>query len=117
MEYSPSPKFAKILFHLNNALKIGVDVTKPLEAVIDELTTQEVLEVKKYGKKLNTLVIFYMVAAIVLPSLGISLFMVMANFINLPIGLRGLLIITFFVAVLQFVFIALFRSIRPLVEI
>ena len=117
IEYSPSEKFAKILFYLNNALKIGVDVTKPLSSIIDELTVQEELEVKKYGKKLNTLVIFYMVAAVVLPSLGISLLMVMANFVNFTIGLRGLLIITMFVAILQFIFIALFRSIRPMVEL
>jgi len=117
IEYSPSEKFAKILFYLNNALKIGVDVTKPLSSIIDELTVQEILEVKKYGKKLNTLVIFYMVAAVVLPSLGISLLMVMANFVNFAIGLRGLLIITMFVAILQFIFIALFRSIRPMVEL
>jgi pilus assembly protein TadC len=117
MEYSPSEKFGKILFHLNNALKIGIDVTKPLEAVLDELTTEEELDVKKYGKKLNTLVIFYMVAAVVIPSLGISLLMVMANFVDFQIGLRGLLVITFFVAILQFVFIAMFRSIRPLVDI
>ena len=117
VEYSPSEKFSKILFYLNNALKIGVDVTKPLNSILDELTVQEELEVKKYGKKLNTLVIFYMVAAVVLPSLGISLLMVMANFVNFSIGINGLLVITLFVGILQFVFIALFRAIRPMVEL
>jgi archaeal flagellar protein FlaJ len=117
IEYSPSEKFSKILFYLNNALKIGVDVTKPLSSILDELTVQEELEVKKYGKKLNTLVIFYMVAAVVLPSLGISLFMVMANFVNFSIGIRGLLVITLFIGILQFIFISLFRSIRPMVEL
>ena len=117
VEYCPSEKFAKILFQLNNALKIGVDVTKPLESLLREITKEEEIEVQKYGKKLNSLVIFYMVAAIVIPSLGISLFMVVSNFINLPISMRGLLVITFFVMVLQFIFIALFRSIRPNVDL
>ena len=117
VEYCPSEKFAKILFQLNNSLKIGVDVTRPLESLLREITKEEEIEVQKYGKKLNSLVIFYMVAAIVVPSLGISLFMVVSNFINLPITIRGLLLITFFVMVLQFIFIGLFRSIRPNVDL
>ncbi len=117
VEFCPSEKFAGILFQLNNALKVGVDVTKPLESLLKELTKGESIELQRYGKKLNTLVIFYMVAAIVLPSLGISLFMVVTNFINLPVTLKGLLLITFFIIVLQFVFISLFRSIRPSIDI
>ncbi len=117
VEYCPSEKFARILFQLNNALKVGVDVTKPLESLLQELTKVEEIEVQRYGKKLNTLVIFYMVAAIVLPSLGISLFMVITTFINLPVTLKGLLFITLFVLVMQFIFIALFRGIRPSVDL
>ncbi|MBI2646864.1 type II secretion system F family protein, partial [Candidatus Woesearchaeota archaeon] len=69
MIYSPSEKLKKVLFHINNALKLGIDVTKPLESVLEEITRQEELEIKKYGKKLNTLVIFYMLAAVIIPSL------------------------------------------------
>lgn len=87
IEYCPSDKLAKVLFQLNNALKIGIDVTRPLESLLHEITKEEEIEVKRYGKKLNSIVIFYMVAAIVIPSLGISLFMVVSNFINLPITL------------------------------
>lgn len=115
--YCPSEKFARILFQLNNALKIGVDVTKPLESLLQTLTKGEEIELQRYGKKLNTVVIFYMVAAIVIPSLGISLFMVITNFINLPVTLNGLLAISFFVVVLQFIFISLFRGIRPDIDL
>ncbi|HIH05008.1 TPA: hypothetical protein HA281_00075 [Candidatus Woesearchaeota archaeon] len=115
--YCPSEKFARILFQLNNALKIGVDVTKPLESLLQTLTKGEEIELQRYGKKLNTVVIFYMVAAIVIPSLGISLFMVITSFINLPMTLNGLLAISFFVVVLQFIFISLFRGIRPNIDL
>src|SRR3989344_2305362 len=33
MIYSPSDKLRRILFHINNALQLGIDVTKPLESV------------------------------------------------------------------------------------
>ncbi|HLG24902.1 MAG TPA: type II secretion system F family protein [Candidatus Nanoarchaeia archaeon] len=115
--FSPSEKLRKILFHLNNALQLGIDVTKPLESVLKELTTEEEIEIKRYGKKLNTMVIFYMLAAVILPSLGVAMFIVISSFINLPISLTGLLVFIFFLIVLQFIFITLFRSIRPQVNL
>ena len=117
MIYSPSEKLRKILFHINNALQLGIDVTKPLESVLDEITREEALEIKKYGKKLNTLVIFYMLAAVILPSLGVAMFIVISSFINLAINLRGLFIFIFFILILEFIFIALFKSIRPMVSL
>lgn len=117
MVYSPSEKLRKILFHVNNALQLGIDVTKPLESVLGELTREEALEIKKYGKKINTLVVFYMLAAVILPSLGVALLMIISSFISFPMDMQGLLIFLFFIAVLEFVFIALFKSIRPMVNL
>ena len=115
--YTPSSKLRKILFQINNALQLGIDVTKPLESVLEEITKEEQLEIQKYGKKLNTLVILYMLAAVILPSLGTSMFIVIASFISIPIDIKGLLVFTFFIVVLQFIFITLFRSIRPVVDL
>ena len=117
MIYSPSDKLRRILFHINNALQLGIDVTKPLESVLEEITREEELEIKKYGKKLNTLVIFYMLVAVILPSLGVAMFIVISSFINFPIDLNGLLVLVFFIVVLQFIFITLFKSIRPMVNL
>jgi pilus assembly protein TadC len=117
MIYSPSEKLRKILFHVNNALQLGIDVTKPLESVLEEITKEENIEIQKYGKKLNTWVIFYMLAAVILPSLGMAMFIVVASFFNLPIDLKSLLAFIFLVVVLQFIFITLFKSIRPTVSL
>ena len=117
MIYSPSDKLRKILFHINNALQLGIDVTKPLESVLQEITKEEQLEINKCGKKLNMMVIFYMLAAIILPSLGTAMFIVISSFLNFAIDLKGLLVFIFFIVVLQFVFITLFKSIRPMVNL
>ena len=115
--YSPSEKLRKILFQINNALQLGIDVTKPLESVIQEIAREEELEIKKYGKKLNTLVIFYMLGAVILPSLGMAMFIVVSSFIGFPIDLKGLLLFVFFIVILEFIFITLFKSIRPMVNL
>jgi len=117
MTYSPSEKLRRVLFHINNALQLGIDVTKPLESVLEEITKEQELEIKKYSKKLNTLVIFYMLAAVILPSLGVAVFIVISSFINFPIDLKNLLVFIFFIVVIQFVFITLFKSIRPMVNL
>lgn len=117
MNYSPSEKLRKVLFHINNAMQLGIDVTKPLESVLEEITQEEELEIKKYGKKLNTLVIFYMLAAVILPSLGVAIFIVISSFISLSIGFNGLMAFVMFIVILEFIFITLFKSIRPNVNL
>ena len=115
--YSPSEKFKKILFQINNALRLGIDVTKPLESVIKELTNDQELEIKKYSKKLNTIVIFYMLIGIVAPSIGMAIFIVLSSFINFPITLREFFVVIFFISLIQIVFISMFKSIRPHVNL
>ena len=117
MIYSPSEKLRKILFHINNALTLGIDVTKPLESVLKEITKEEELEITKYGKKLNTLIIFYMLGAVILPSLGVAIFIVISSFLNSNIGLGGLMVLAFFIVVLEFIFITIFKSARPMVNL
>ena len=117
MIYSPSEKLRKILFHVNNALQLGIDVTKQLESVLREITKEEELEIKKYGRKLNTLVIFYMLGAVIIPSLGVAIFIVVSSFINFSVTLQGLLIMVFFIVVVELIFMALFKSIRPMVNL
>lgn len=115
--YSPSDKLRRILFHVNNALQLGIDVTKPLESVLEEITKEEELEIKKYGKKLNTLVIFYMLGAVIVPSLGVAFFIVISSFVSIPISFSGLMVLVFFIAIIEYIFVTLFKASRPLVNL
>jgi len=117
MTYSPSEKFKKILFQVNDALRLGIDVTKPLEAVIEEITHEQEIEVKRYGRKLNSVVIFYMLLAVVVPSIGMTMMIVVSSFINFPIGFREFFVVIIFIIIIQLVFISTFRSIRPQVNL
>jgi pilus assembly protein TadC len=110
---TPSKKFKKILFQINNALKIGVDVSVPLEAALDEITQDQLVEIQRYGRKLNSLTMFYMLAAIVVPSLGITLFSVVASMVSIVIDMKMFIIVLFFLIFIQLIFLSIFRSIRP----
>ena len=117
MIYSPSERFKKILFHLNNALKLGIDVTKPLKSVLGEIRNEQEIEIKRYGKKLNTIVIFYMLAAVVIPSIGMTLFIVIASFINFNVGFNQFLSVIAFIVIIQLSFISIFKAVRPAVNL
>jgi len=117
MIYSPSEKFKKILFHVNNALKLGIDVTKPLKAVLEEITIEQSIEIKRYGKKLNTLIIFYMLSAIVMPSIGMTIFIILSSFINFAINTSHFVIVIGLIVIIQLLFISVFKTIRPTVNL
>jgi hypothetical protein len=64
-EYSPSEKFRKIIFQINNALKIGIDVTDFLRETLEQIVDDQILQIKKYGKKLNSVTLFYLLIGVV----------------------------------------------------
>jgi pilus assembly protein TadC len=117
IKFSPSEKFRRILFHINNALRLGIDVTGPLSSVLKEITREQEIEIKRYGKKLNTIIIFYMLGAVVIPSIGMTIFIVFSSFVDLSIGSIHFMVVLFFLAMIQVIFISVFRSIRPVVNI
>lgn len=116
-EYCPSPSLRKILFQITNALKIGVDVTNFLEAILDEIAEQQLTEIVKYGKKLSSLTMFYMLIAIIVPSLGMTMFIVIASMANLPLDMTAFSVIIFFLFIIQFIFITLFKAARPNMDV
>lgn len=117
MTYSASESFRKILFQIHTALRLGIDVTQSLEAVLDDITEQQLLQIQKYGKKLPTVTLFYMLVAIVFPSLGMTILSIILSFTEINMDMTTYLAVLFFLIILNFMFITIFRSIRPKVNI
>ncbi len=116
-EYSPSLKFKKILFQISNALKIGIDVTEFLDATLNEIADQQLIEINKYGKKLNSLTLFYMLFAVVLPSLGLTIFIVVASISGIEVDMSFFMVLLVGIAIIQIIFIMMYRAIRPTINI
>lgn len=115
--YCPSEKMRRILFQISNALRIGVDVTNYLEAILDEIAEDQLLEIKSYGKKLSGITLFYMLFAVVIPSLGITMLITVISLINVQIDAGMFMLVLFMLIVIEFIFISIFKSIRPNVNI
>lgn len=115
--YSPSEKMRRILFQISNALKIGVDVTNFLEAILDEIAEEQLLEIKTYGRKLSGITLFYMLFAVVIPSLGITMFIAITSLINIKVDFALFVVFLFGLILIELMFISIFKGIRPNVNI
>lgn len=117
MTYTPSDNFRKILFQIHNALKLGINVTKSLEAVLEEIQNKQLLEIQDYGKKLSTVTLFYMLLAIVFPSLGMTIMTIILSFTEIQMNATAYAVVILFLVILNFIFITVFRGIRPKLNI
>jgi len=81
----PSMQFQKVLWQISNALKVGSDVSTALEAILHDLTNEKINEIRRYAQELSPWTMIYMMAAIIVPSLGMTLGIVIFSFLNVAI--------------------------------
>ncbi|MEM3399639.1 MAG: type II secretion system F family protein [Candidatus Micrarchaeia archaeon] len=112
-ELNPSPAFRRIVMQLINSLRSGADVAEALESVLDQLSREQIIEIKRYGQKLNPLAMFYMLFGIIMPSLGVTLFIIITSFVSIKLTFDMLMALTALFAILQWFFLTMIESSRP----
>jgi flagellar protein FlaJ len=117
IEYTPSSDFRKILWQMLNSIKTGADIAESLKSVIEQITKRQIIEIKKYGKKLNPLAMFYMMIAVIIPSIGTTMIIVLSTFVSFDISLPILLLLAAGIGFVQFMFISIIRTSRPSVNL
>jgi archaeal flagellar protein FlaJ len=110
---TPSNNLRKVLWQMMNSMKTGSDIGPSLNSVISQIMKEQQISVQEYGKKLNPMAMFYMMIAIILPSLGVTMLVILATFIGIKVGLTALLGIAAVLAFTQFMFLSMIRSSRP----
>jgi len=117
MTYNASSKFKRILWQLHGSLKTGSDISGGLKATLAAITTEQIIEIKEYGRKLNSYMVFYLVVACVIPSLGLTMMVILGSFLRLNIDRTIFYVILFFLVVIQLMFIMIIKASRPMVNI
>lgn len=117
IETVPSEELRKVLWQIANSLRIGSEITSSLQSVLDQVVREQKIAVVEYGRQLNPLAMMYMMFAIIVPSLGTVMLIVMATFMGINLSLPVLLTIAGIVVFIQFMFLAIIRSQRPAVDI
>ena len=116
IEYVPSESLRKMFWQILNSLRTGSEIADSLKVAIDQIVREQRIEVVEYGRKLNPLAMFYMMVAVIFPSLGATMLIVMATFIGFELSLPILLVGAGLLIFVQFMFLAAIRSQRPAVS-
>ena len=116
VEYIPSDNFRRLLWQILNSIRTGSDISKSLESVLDQIAREQIIEVDKYSKRLNPFAMFYMIIAVILPSLGVTMLVVLSSFIDFELNLTIFLVIAFLLAFVQFMFLSMIKFSRPAID-
>ena len=110
---NPSEQYRRAMWQLNNSLKSGTDISVTLESVVDSIIEDQKLMIKKYGKELNPYILVYLLMAVVGPSLGITMLIVMSSFTGIAVDRNFYLAILGLLIIMQIMFLNLIKTRRP----
>jgi len=116
IETCPSDSLTKIFWQISNSLRTGSNVSKPLSTVVETILKEQQILVNEYGRKLNPLAMFYMLIAIIAPSLGVTMLTIVSIFVGLKLNLVVFFMIAAANGMMQLMFVMMVNSIRPPVE-
>jgi flagellar protein FlaJ len=111
---NPSLYFRRVMWQIVNSLKSGSDIGNTIKQIVDNLSEEQRVAIKKYGSQLNPLTLMYMIFAVIFPTLGITFLLILSSFVGIGIDLQLILImIIMFLLMFQFMIIGLIKSKRP----
>jgi flagellar protein FlaJ len=115
-----SAYFNRLIMQMVNSLASGSDVAIGLEAALDQISKEQVLELRAYGQKLNPLVMFFMIFGIIMPSLGVAFLIILTSLLGgsgITFGPQALIVILAIIGLMQFLFLSAVESSRPKFDI
>ena len=116
VEFIPSSDFRRLLWQILNSLRTGSNIAQSLNGVVDQVVREQAIQVNEYGRKLNPLAMFYMIIAVILPSIGVTMLIILSSFIEFELSLTLLMVIAFFLGFVQFMFLSIVKFSRPAIE-
>ncbi len=111
---SKSTSFRRLMLQASVSIKAGADVVGSLQSIIDQLSEERVIALRRYGQRLNAIAMFYMLFGIILPSMGIAIATILTTFISIiTINFAVLEAALVGLVFLQIIFLQMIRSSRP----
>ncbi len=113
---NPSKYFVRMMMQIANSVASGADVGDSLEAVLDQISKEQMILLKEYSQKLTPYVMFYMLFGIIVPSIGVVFATALLSVIGPgTFGFTSALLIPVFllITIIQFLFLGLIESSRP----
>lgn len=112
---NPSVFFRRTLWQISSGMKSGSDLSIVIEESAKALNEEQLIQIQSYGNKLNPLIVFYMLVAVIIPALSITFLTIISSMINLDGRMAMMLFIGLFVFIIliQIIFLGVIKSRRP----
>lgn len=112
---NPSQYFRRSLWQMTNGIKTGTDMTYVIEDTIKSLSEFQLIQIQKYGSQLKPIAMFYLLLAVIAPSLGTTFVILLSSFVAISdFGVKMIFWGLFtFVAIFQLFFMGVIKSRRP----
>lgn len=110
---NPSQSLRRFVWQMSNAMKAGSNIGTTLKEIVDNASKEQLVAIRRYGSQLNPLTLVYMMIAVIIPALGVTLLIVMSSFSKIPITETTFIVILLAVAFLQFMYMGIIKSRRP----
>lgn len=106
ISYCPSEDFRNLIKKLKDSLNIGVQLNKTLVDFVNESSDKKLIEIQGYSKRLNPLIMMYLVLGIVIPSLGVTFFILFAAISGMSEDMLRVVLMFVFLFMFAFQYIA-----------
>lgn len=112
---NPSILFRRAIWQIVSGMKEGADIASLIREVMRAVNDEQMTQIQRYGGQLSPLALFYMLIAIIAPSLGVTFIIILSSFVALsPVATKlvfyGLLTMTF---MFQIMFLGMIKTRRP----
>lgn len=110
-----SKYFQRVLWQISNGMRAGNDMSIVIKESIRNLSDEQAIQIQSYGSTLNPIIMFYMLIAVIIPSLGVTFLIIIFSLLDLP---KTIIQITFgsifgCVVFIQIMFLGVIKSGRP----
>lgn len=117
MHKNVSRIYKSAMLRIVSGIRSGADVPTLLSVVIENLTQEVKAQVKSYGQEINLWATLYLIVGIVLPSMGLTLMVMLSTFTGLTFTPVLIYTMTFFLLLFHASAIGFLKSRRPLLEV
>jgi pilus assembly protein TadC len=110
---NPSLHFRRSLWQITNAMKAGSNVASALESIVDTLTQEQIIGIRKYGQELGPFTLMYMLIAVIMPTLGITFLIILSSFAGITFPDTMFPLILLVLGIFQYFYMGIIKTKRP----
>lgn len=111
-----SEYLSKTMWQIANSLNAGTSFRVALKSIIGDLILDQRAKIKGYTQELNMWSLVYMMFAVALPTIGVTVVIVLSTFSGFGITKETFIVFLILTMIVQFVIIGLVKSRRPVVD-